>query len=395
MTARPNRRDRFSRRAFLQAGVGAAYALGTLPYRGLADEAAEEPVAFFVISDTHYLADRERPTRLTAGSAAVNERLVETLNELPGSAIPQEIGGGRVSRPRGVLHLGDIVDTGDKLGNIHAQMTDTEWKHYVEQVGLTGKEGKLRWPVYEVHGNHDSPRQRNAPIEGIIRRNADRSGLANVSDNGVHYSWDWGSVHFVALGVVVGPNADGLPIGRYDAYESLPFLIADLERHVGGSGRPVVLLHHVDLHRYARPCDTSRRGGSRAMCCNGMARIAWCNSGCTRSAGITLDEWGPCDVAAYHRAVTPYNVAAVFHGHLHSRRTEHWDGARLDATDGIPVFGSNNSGAGGTDRSLLYCCIEHEHLVVREYRSRGAPGWHKEQSQLQWSPEVWRVRLGD
>ena len=28
--------------------------------------------------------------------------------------------------------------------------------------------------------------------------------VQNISESGLHYSWDWGHVHFVNLGIVVG-----------------------------------------------------------------------------------------------------------------------------------------------------------------------------------------------
>lgn len=387
------RAARLGRRPFLGAGAAAAAGLGLAWSAGTASSASPDRLAFFIISDTHLLAQRDSPTRIDPHRTALNDRLIETLNELPGQSLPEQIGGGTVSEPRGVIHLGDRIDTGDKSGGVHEQMTDTEWEHYVERYGLTGKEGKLRFPVYEIHGNHDSPRQRNSPIKGIIRRNTDRKGLSDISENGLHYSWDWGNIHFVALGIVVGPNEDDLPVSRYDSYQSLPFLIADLEKNIGDSGRPVVILHHIDLQRYSRPCDTGEKGGSRKIFCNGMARTAWCNRGCEGTPGISRDEWSHCDVAAYACALKPYNVAAIFHGHLHSRRTDRWDGTQMNSPDGIPVFGSSNSGDGGGDRALFYCRVEGDHLAIREYRSRGEEGWHQGRSQIAWTPDVWNVPL--
>jgi cytolysin (calcineurin-like family phosphatase) len=389
----------WSRRRWLTATAGAGCALAAAPAGSTAAranwraDADAEALSFLIVSDTHYQADKEQPTRLNEASRGVNQRLIETLNALPGQRLPEEIGGGEVGQPRGVIHLGDMVDTGDKQGGVHPSMTDSEWKHFEEDYGLTGTEGKLRYPVYELHGNHDSPRQRNTPIEGIMRRNERRPGLRNISENGLHYSWDWGNIHFVSLGIVVGPNDDDQPISRYDSYQSLPFLVADLEQHVGDSGRPVVLLQHVDLQRYVRPCVGDEAGGSREICCEGMAKIAWCSSNCQRSRGIAKEEWSFCDVAAYYRAIAPYNVAAIFHGHLHARRTDRWDGERIDAAQGIPVFGVKNAGAGGGDRAFFYCQVAAGELVIREYRSRGQEGWHPEQSQTQWSHEYWRVPL--
>lgn len=384
----------WTRRGFLGtslcAGVGLAVG-GRLP-------AWREPqppaLGFFVVSDTHILAERDAPLQLNGDRLAMTDRLIDRLNTLPGQPLPAELGGGLVAEPRGVLHLGDMVDTGDKLGLDHERMTETEWRAHAGRFGVTGRDGRLRYPVYEVHGNHDTPRGENVTLAGLRARTRLRVGLSAVSADGLHYSWDWNGIHFVALGIVVGANDDDLPVSRYGAYESLAFLREDLETRVGTSGRPIILLQHVDLQRYARPCDDTRRGLSRAMCCEGMARIAWHSRDCPKHAeGISMDEWSACDVAAYWRAVAGYNVAAIFHGHLHARRIDLWDGISVTATDGIPVFGAKNAGAGGASRAFFYCAVEGDLLVVREYQSIGEAGWQDGQSVMRWAPDVWRVPL--
>ena len=235
-----------------------------------------------------------------------------------------------------------MIDTGDKSGERQTQMCETEWKHHTELFGLNGDDGKLRYPIYEIHGNHDSPRLRNVAIEGMIERNHRRSGITDLSTNGLHYAWTWGNVCFIALGIVVGPNEDDLPISRYDSFESLSFLKSTLTKQVGDSGHPVVIMHHIDLLRYSRPCDVTEAGGDRTVCCNGMATTAWCNRGCEGSKGISRDEWSHCDVAAYAKTIQPYNVAAIFHGHLHARRTDQWP-VKNRYRESIPVFGCKNS----------------------------------------------------
>ena len=337
-----------TRRDVLRAGVlaGSGLVLGWPADRAGAATQPDQGLAFFVISDTHVLARRDDPARIDADRLALNDRLIDTLNELPGQRLPSHIGGGRVAEPKGVIHLGDMVDSGDKLGGDHERMTDTEWQAYAARYGVTGTEGRLRYPIYEIHGNHDSPRHVNVTIEGLRTRNRKRHGLAALSTNGMHYSWDWGGIHFVALGSVVGPNEEDLPISRYDSHESLGFLTADLRAHVGDSGRPVILMQHVDLQRYSVPCDEGARGGSRAPCCDGMRRIAWHSRDCTaQAAGISLSEWSACDVRAYHRAIQPYNVVAIFHGHLHARRIDRWDGRTVASTHGVRVFGARNAGS--------------------------------------------------
>jgi hypothetical protein len=394
--SRPGHRN-WTRRDFLKTSVAAA-AGWTMGWpgtsRSFAAPALEEGLSFFLVADTHYLAQRDEPAKMFEHTTSVNERLIETLNAFPGQEIPERIGGGKVSEPKGVIHLGDMVDTGDKTGALHERMTDTEWRVYVEQFGLTGRDGKLRYPVYEVHGNHDSPRARNVVLRGIMDRNTRRPGLKNVSENGLHYSWDWGNIHFVALGLLAGPNNDGFQIGRYDAWDSLPFLVKDLERNVGDSGRPVILLHHLDLLRYSGECDEPAAKLDRSSCCPGMAAIAWCSRDCKeRAPGISRSEWSQCDVQAFYRAVKPYHIAAIFHGHLHGRRTQRWNGTAQSGAEGIPVFGSNNSGAGGGNRSLFYARVENGALVLREYHSVGEHGWCRERSELRWEPQLWRIPL--
>ncbi|HBJ33856.1 MAG TPA: hypothetical protein DDZ51_03630 [Planctomycetaceae bacterium] len=384
-----------NRRQAIGRGAATSLAFGLQANGPKADGGSNptSPLSFFVISDTHLHARKDEPQSMEPDSVSLNDRLIDTLNALPGQMLPPELGGGEVDIPRGVIHLGDVVDSGDKTGAVYDQMTKTEWNHFTQRFGLTGSEGRLRFPIYELHGNHDSPRHQNVVLNEIAARNAQRIGLTNRVDGGLHYSWDWGNIHFVALGIVVGPNGDDLPVSRYESFKSLDFLVTDLENHVGNSGRPVILLHHIDLLRYARPCDTVNRGASRELCCNGMASTAWCNRGCEGSAGISRDEWSHCDVAAYGRAIEPYHIAAIFHGHLHARRTEFWNPSQDPAGRRIPVFGAKNSGAGGLDRTLFYCKVEEDDLVVREYRSRGEQGWHPELAQTTWSPELWRAKL--
>lgn len=393
-TLRPTR---LSRRAFLGTGAlaSAGWALGW-PGRDLFAQAtrADDGLSFFIISDTHMLADASAPAKVDAARFALNDRLIDVVNGLPGQRLPAELGGGTIAAPRAVLHLGDMADSGDKLGADHERMAETEWKAHTDLYGLSGTDGKLRYPLFEIHGNHDTPRAANVTIQGLIARNAKRRGLTAISPNGLHYSWDWDGIHFVALGIVVGSNQDDLPISRYAAFDSLAFLIDDLKTHVGNSGRPVILMQHVDLQRYSQPCDESATGGSRAMCCEGMTKIAWHSKDCPKKAsGISMSEWSACDVRAYHRAIQPYNIAAIFHGHLHARRTDVWDGQSIDSERGIPVFGAKNAGAGGANRAFFYCRVESGDLVVREYQSIGEDGWSRDKSEMRWEPRAWRAPL--
>lgn len=361
----------WSRRDFLRTGlatVGTCAGLSSNTAAAAATAAADnapEGLAFLVVSDTHYTALEGAPEQLDRQILEVNRRLIDLLNQLPGQTLPASMGGGRIRRARGVLHLGDMIDSGDKgTGPVSVRRQATEWRSYVGDFGLTRSEGRLKYPVYEIHGNHDSVRETNVVISGLIQRNKARPDVTHVSANGLHYSWDWDGIHFIALGIVVGHNDGNLPVGRYQARDSLQFLKLDLETKVGLSGRPVILLHHIDLLRYSKKCGPdSERGG----------------------------EWSACDVAAYHRAIRSYRIAAIFHGHLHALRTDRWNGSDRNHPEGIPVFGTRNSGAAGANRGFFHCSVEGGELVVREMTCLGASdGWLD--GAAEWKNE-WKVPL--
>lgn len=325
---------------------------------GLVAGGEGDVVAFFVVGDTHYKAEKGSPDTLDVRMAAMAPALIDTLNRLPGEAIPERAGGGRVKTPRGLIHAGDCIDSGD-TSNLPA--TKTEWAGFTRDFGLTGQDGRLRFPTYEVHGNHDGPRGAGFVIEQIQKRNAARHGVVAVSQSGVHYSWDWGPVHFVNVGNIVG----GATINRkrrYEPLDSLKFLIDDLKKTVGDSGRPVVITHHVDLLRYSQPLPIADQK-AEAM------------------------EWDPADVRAFFDAIKGYNVAAIFYGHTHSRNIYRWNGAPKAASEGIPVFNvTKASHYSGKTQGFFYIEIAAKRLTAREYQT--TDGWQTGK----WTPMVWTVK---
>jgi len=346
----------FDRRHF--SGLAAAAACSPAP-KLLADSPGKaEVVSFFLVGDTHFLAQKDAPAKLDERSSGVTSRLVDTLNRLPGTPIPAEAGGGAVLQPRGLIHAGDCIDTGDKSDT---RMQQTEWAAFIDSFGLNGRDGRLKMPIYEVHGNHDSPRGDGLVVQGITRRNKDRPNLAGASAGGPHYSWDWGPVHCVNLGIVVGRASEPGRKRRYNPMGSLDFLISDLRDKVGSSGRPVVITHHVDMLRYALPLPVEDK---KAM---GM-------------------EWDPADVRAFHQALKGYNIAAVLYGHTHARNVFRWDGSNKSAGQGIPVFNVDNSSHfAGTQQAFFYFELHPGKLIVREYQT-------KDQWQTgSWTPQVWSL----
>jgi predicted phosphodiesterase len=320
----------------------------------------DKALAFFLVGDTHFLANKEDPAKMDERSAIITGRLIDWLNKLPGTEIPQTAGGGTVLAPQGVIHAGDCIDTGDKA---NVKMQETEWSAFVNAYGLTGKDGKLKVPVYEVHGNHDSPRGDGLAIKKIIARNKTRPGVTNTSKTGVHYSWDWGGVHFVNLGIVVGQVEDVTRKRRYGPLGSLEFLVSDLKENVGLSGKPVIITHHVDMLRYAQPLPVEDK----------------------KAEGM---EWDPADVKGFHDAIKRYNIAAILYGHTHARNVFRWDGTNKAAKEGIPTFNVDNSSHfGGKQQAFFYFEIHNNGLIVREFQTTDA--WETGS----WTPQMWTTPI--
>jgi cytolysin (calcineurin-like family phosphatase) len=304
--------------------------------------------SFIVAGDTHYLADKEKPEAMDATSKEICGRLVDTFNRLPGLEIPAEAGGGAVLPPLGLIHVGDIIDTGDKNGGVTSKMQVTEWSAFADDFGLTGSDGRLKYPVYEVFGNHDAPHGTGLVLDKIVERNKRRPGVSSLSANGLHYSWDWSNIHFINLGLIVGSDRNVHRKRRYAALDSLDFLISDLDEKVGDSRRPVIITHHVDVARYTRACDLTIPADSQ--------------------------EWDPCDVQAFYQAIKNHRVLGIFYGHTHVRNVLQWDGQSSNAKSGVAMFNSDNaSHFSGDAQAFFYVEVSAQEMVVREYQTRD--GW--------------------
>ena len=274
--------------------------------------------AFIVSGDPQYLAEKSpTPQRLDPYSEEANSRFLKLARALPNTAIPEKLGGGKVrEKLLGILVAGDLIDSADKNGGHYPAMQKFEWERYRKDYGLTGKDGGLPFPVYELHGNHDGPQGDTFIVESIIERNKTRPGLVNVSDNGLHYSWDWGPLHLVNLGMFVGSGEERREDHHYAPRGSLEFLQSDLAKHVGDSGRPVVLSFH--LHPNGPDYD-----------------------------------WPREDLVALMRCIRSHNVIALFHGHTHGSPPSRlqWNGTQFarELPRGIDVFNPDDSGAAKTD----------------------------------------------
>src|SRR5687768_10352862 len=125
----PHQPPPVSRRRFLASTAASAAALALRPVFAQ-DAAPKLDLSFWHVSDTHFLADATQPGKLDDASRALNAHLIDLLNTLPGTELPQSVGGGALPKPVGVIHTGDMIDTGDKNGAKFADMQKTEWAAY-------------------------------------------------------------------------------------------------------------------------------------------------------------------------------------------------------------------------------------------------------------------------
>lgn len=242
--------------------LAALLLLALTPARLHAADATSHSLTFFMISDLHY----DWPA---VGDYAMQRAAIKAMNELPGKPYPKAIGG-VVAEPRGVVALGDLVES-NKTAAYAAWEAD---------FGMKG-EKLLRFPIYELLGNHDNT-VNTVGWEGVKRRNPLRADVASISANGYHYSFDWNGVHFVMANICSADDVDPSLQHKVDPRKALEFIKEDLKKNVGESGRPVIVLQHFDLYNRA-----------------------WISQ---------------AQVDALGAALAPYNVILLAHGHSHTSR---------------------------------------------------------------------------
>jgi cytolysin (calcineurin-like family phosphatase) len=262
-----------SRRAFLRATAATAVLGGGATTRRRRD------VTFFVASDTHYGQEQ------WDNNESANKSAIALLNGLAGTPYPRAEFG-VVDRPRAVLVPGDLTDSGT-ASNLNGYWLGKRHDGYVDDWPVNGGTGahQLRYPIVEGYGNHDVHNQTgDAVLHGIVARNQQSKLARTFSPDGLHSAWDWDDVRFVNVGLYPG--------GAGYARDSLAFLIADLAKNVGRSGRPVVVMQHYGFDAFS-------------------LEPRW---------------WTDAERAACGAAVKPYNVAAIFSGHQHWADRIAWNG---------------------------------------------------------------------
>ena len=277
------------------------------------DAPVRNDVTFFTGSDTHY--GREN-------NAVINRRVIDAMNALPGELLPASAGGGFVRTPRGVVLNGDLLDEGfDK------ETAPANWAEFCRDYGLTGGDGRLCFPLYEGFGNHDGGPVKSFVRAGIRERNPKRTGLTAISSSGLHYSWDWEHVHLVQLNLFggAGPlDVKGVNGPEHDPEGALDFLRDDLAKHVGTSGRPVIVFQH----------------------------FAW--------VGGMADWWQLEAKERFYDVVKPYRVACLINGHSHGASFAPWH-------DLLTVHdGSTARGEGDTGDFMVVRVTENELILAQQ-----------------------------
>ncbi len=192
-------------------------------------------VTFFVATDPHYGKNQLNNDELT------NKEAIYDMNRLPTTFYPSIMGERMVGVPEGVIVTGDLTDSGfywQWFGFSFFRFL--HWDGFITDYGLNG-ENLLNFPVLEGLGNHDELAWGKTVKWHIKERNKKRKQQLNLSDNGLHYSWDWEGVHFVELNIYPGDTKE--------AANSLTFLKYDLQNNLTDPKMTLILFHHYGFDR--------------------------------------------------------------------------------------------------------------------------------------------------
>ncbi len=178
-----------------EAGQAADFALAASPQ--------VEQFQFVQITDSHI------------GRVDLLQQFCQRLNEFP-------------------LPLAFVINTGDLVGGADVVLPEKAPEQYANYAkGVAG----LELPLLNLPGNHEHV--------GFNNKEADRNhpdfgkGLYRRLLGPMHYSWDWGPVHFVAL------DGTRLPYSEALGEEQRAWLAEDLKRQP--AGKPLVLFCHQSL----------------------------------------------------------------------------------------------------------------------------------------------------
>jgi hypothetical protein len=284
--------------------TGSVLADVTVPLAGSRD------FLFFLVSDLHIGAEdmKANPPVTAADSLARVRANLEIMRSLVGQPFPArpELGASLivpVRRPRALIMLGDVTD-----GHKDPLRQQEQWASFERVFPITGVPfGNSAVPAIVLAGNHDGelsgPQRR-----GLVARNRvlHQAGQISVlSSNGVHFALNWDGVHLVGLGLCAADGTDRETPFKYgqpgpgswnDPQGAFSFLKEYLERSVGNSGRPVILMQHYGF--------------------DGFSMNDW-------------NWWTPKQRRTLYQLLAGYNIAAILHGHNHHAEHYHWPDPQL------------------------------------------------------------------
>jgi 3',5'-cyclic AMP phosphodiesterase CpdA len=276
--------------------------------------------AVFLFSDVHVGAEnlKANPPVTAADSFAKAKGNLEITRGLVGQPYPErpELRGlvpSTIPRPRALIILGDLTD-----GHKEPARQEEQWRSFEALFPVTGVVfGDATVPAIALAGNHDGdvfgPQRR-----GLVRRNEalrQAGELTALSSNGVHFAANWQGIHLVGLGLCAADTTDSETPFKYgqpgagswnDPQGAFSFLKEYLERTVGKSGEPVILMQHYGF--------------------DGFSMNDW-------------NWWTPKQRRALYDLLKDYNIAAILHGHNHHAEHYRWPDPKQHAADLDCFFG--------------------------------------------------------
>jgi Calcineurin-like phosphoesterase len=220
-------------------------------------------ITFIVVSDTHFGSkastiyfnkEKNKHFRKWVEISDFSKQQIEDMNTITGKSYPDDIGG-KVASPKGVIVTGDLTQDGKK----------NEWETFEKFYGLTGKDGLLKFPVYECLGNHD-----------LRAGNFIRKKVAKRHGGNSIYVWNWDDLYLINLGEAPD-NSD------------LKWLMKNLAQI--GKEKPVILYFHFPL---AGPYNKN-----------------WFTEGNYRTS--------------LNNIIKDFNIIGIFHGHFHGSGFYKWN----------------------------------------------------------------------
>jgi hypothetical protein len=273
-----------------------------------------ENVTFLFTSDIHFFRSYPPDAQIMQ---------VGNLNAYPNSGRTWFYTGEPVGTPAGLVVGGDIgLDASS--GNLGA------FRLMYEKGQLPAS---LQYPLFFGLGNHEISGQTDEHgahrMFSYLTNRMTCKGV-NLDQSSGNYSWDWGKLHLVMLNTWAGDQNS-----NYAHHSNgLSWLVEDLEKHVGTSGRPVVLFQHYDFSFFSfygdKPCPSNQT----------PCPADSCHPHCVPDPGASTAFWAPDDATAFLNIIAPYNVLGIFAGHTHTHevnRLDNTDYATIAAADGHPI----------------------------------------------------------